>query len=123
MKTREHFQTEEEFIEYLKQPKRFFSYDGSGGFEFHLTLEEAKAEAEKCFEYESDNAYDFGWNDGVTDLCYGEIKGEVFEASPRIRKSDFNLDEDGYDEEAGYQWENNDFDEIIDYKLREICRT
>lgn len=59
--------------------KRFFSYDDQNQFELHETLEEAKAAAEKAFEYCSDEARSEGWSESVDKICYGELRGHVVE--------------------------------------------
>ena len=59
--------------------KRFFSYDDQNEFELHDTLAEAKASAEKAFEYCSDEARSEGWSESVDEICYGELRGHVVE--------------------------------------------
>ena len=61
--------------------KRFFSYDDQNEFELHDTLAEAKAAAEKAFEYCSDEARCEGWPESVDEICYGELRGHVVELS------------------------------------------
>jgi hypothetical protein len=60
----------------------FFSYDHEGGFKFHETPAGAKARAEKALDMDRDDAED-GWDDNVTDICWGEVKGRVVETMCR----------------------------------------
>lgn len=54
---------------------KYFSYDPNGdGFSFHDSADEAKEAAEKALGEERDSACNCGWNDNVTEICWGEIK-------------------------------------------------
>lgn len=59
--------------------KRFFSYNYQNEFELHNTLAEAKAAAEKVFEYCRSEARSEGWPESVDEICYGELRGHVVE--------------------------------------------
>lgn len=69
----------------------FFSYDHEDGIEFHETAEEAKARAEKALDMDRDVAED-GWDDNVTDICWGEVKGRVVETMRRPTTPEDNTD-------------------------------
>lgn len=115
MKQRNQFATEEEYTEYLKLPKPFFSYDPHGEFELHATAEEAEASAKDSLEYYADDAADSGWDDSVEEVCWGEIRGEIIE-SKRVERKDAKIDEEGYDAENEVIWDD-DAGVFIDYEL------
>jgi hypothetical protein len=71
--------------------RMFFSYDHEDGIEFHETAEEAKARAEKALDMDRDFAED-GWDDNVTDICWGEVKGRVVETMRRPTTPEDNTD-------------------------------
>ena len=57
----------------------FFSYDPEDGISFHATEDEARSEAEGALEAERDNAADsdLGWNEQVSEICWGVVLGDV----------------------------------------------
>lgn len=80
--------------------EKYFSRDFEGNVEFHITEQQAKDSAED-FIQEALSA-DFGWDENVTDICWGkiEIKQSAVEENRRE-------DPDGI------------FDYIVDYNLRD----
>ena len=62
---------------------RFFSYCPDCGFDTHPTAEEAESAADGHVDHFRDDAPD-GWNDDVTLVCWGEIKGSVQETERRM---------------------------------------
>ena len=80
----------------------FFSYDHEDGIEFHETAEEAKARAEKALDMDRDVAED-GWDDNVTDICWGEVKGRVVETMRHPTTPE----------------DNTDCDEWVDYAMQD----
>lgn len=115
MKQRNEFKTEEEYIEYLKLPKPFFSYDPRGEFDLHATAEEAEAAAKSALDYHEQAAADSGWDDGVTDVCWGELRGEVVRTKT-VKREDAEIDDDGYDKKNDILW-NDEWDEIWYHQL------
>jgi hypothetical protein len=81
----------------------FFSYDYLDGITFHETADEAKWHAQMYLDNSQDVAMDSGWDENVTDICWGEVKGRVQETSRRPSKSG----------------EPGDFDEYVEYSLLE----
>ncbi len=60
--------------------KRFFSYCGVTGEYFrHDTAEQARASAEGALDLARDDAAssEAGWDEGVGDTCWGELRGVV----------------------------------------------
>jgi hypothetical protein len=55
---------------------RFFTYCPDCGFDTHETQEAAEKAADRCLDHFRDDAAD-GWSEDVTQICWGEIKGEV----------------------------------------------
>jgi len=55
----------------------YFSMSADGTFLFHDTEEDAKREAENELECEQDVANSEGWNDCVTQICWGVVKQQV----------------------------------------------
>ena len=82
----------------------YFSYCPECGFETHNTLEEAKAAAEERLDFFRDYAAD-GWNEGVGQVCWGEVK-EIAVQENRREADPGNLDE-------------ADFSFICEYNLRD----
>ena len=81
---------------------RYFSYSSPGGFDFHKSLEQAKAAAADSLYYERESAGDSGWEvSDVLSICYGEIKGQVVETVLSL-----------------WTWDRR-FDEFVDYDLKE----
>jgi hypothetical protein len=64
---------------------KFFSNDPNGdGFCFHETAESAEAAAQNALDQERDAAADDeGWDESVTDICWGEIKQRAVEVERR----------------------------------------
>ena len=68
---------------------KYFSYDPQVGAKLHKTEAEARAKAEKIFEYEQDAAgVDGEWSDYVDMICYGKVIG-------RVQVTDTRIDDDG----------------------------
>jgi len=55
----------------------WFVYDPVDGASFYATEDEAHARAEELLEEERDESGDSGWNEHVTDICYGRVVGSV----------------------------------------------
>lgn len=81
--------------------ERYFSRDFEGNIEFHLTAQQAKEATE--IHIEEALAPDGGWDENVTDICWGEIK---------IKQSAV-MENEREDPEGT-------FDYICDYKLKDI---
>jgi predicted nucleic acid-binding Zn-ribbon protein len=62
--------------------ERFFSQCPDCGFETFKTAKEAEADAEAHLDHYRDDAPD-GWNEEVTGICWGEVKGEVVQTYSR----------------------------------------
>ncbi len=60
----------------------WFSYDDEHGFETHATEEEARKAAAESLDMYRDDAYE-GWDEGVTNVCWGRIRQCVVELSRR----------------------------------------
>jgi hypothetical protein len=76
---------------------KFFSYDHEDGIAFHETAEEAKARAEKCFQYDIDDAPE-GWHEEVENICWGTVNQKITETSRKKAEGG-----KGYDEEVDYK--------------------
>lgn len=83
----------------------WFSFDCENGIAFHDTEAEAKARAEESFDQARDFA-DEGWDENVTDICWGEVRGKVNEVPGSLR--------------SPKPEDRTDFDLIIDYALTDI---
>ncbi len=74
--------------------KQWFSYDPEGnGFEFHDTAEKAKARADGALGEAEGAAYDGGWEENVTDICWGQVSERVRETERRKGEPDEEFDE------------------------------
>jgi len=68
---------------------KYFSYDPNGeGFQLHKTEQEAREEAANAIDEERKHAVSEGWNEEVTEICWGEIK----EISSITEKRDDGID-------------------------------
>lgn len=56
---------------------KYFAYCGDMGFETFETKEEAMKFAKESIEGFKEDAFDYGWNDEVSNTCWGEIKQET----------------------------------------------
>jgi hypothetical protein len=104
----------------LGQSETWFSYDPCDGFETHDTETAARERAEKALQYEKDEAAGDGWNEEVTQICWGKVAQKVEETSRKQRPPDSELD-CGVDKD-GTIW--GEWDEIVDYDLcpnAELC--
>ena len=97
----------------LGQSETWFSYDPADGFETHDTETAARERAEKALQYEKDEAAGDGWNEEVTQICWGKVAQQVEETSRKDRPPDSELD-CGVDKD-GTIW--GEFDVILDYDL------
>ena len=97
----------------LGQSETWFSYDPCDGFETHATETAARERAEKALQYEKDEAAGDGWNEEVTQICWGKVAQQVEETSRKQRPPDSELD-CGVDKD-GTSW--GEWDEIVDYDL------
>ena len=88
--------------------KRYFSYDDQNQFELHATLAEAKAAAEKAFEYCSDEARADGWPESADGICYGELRGHIVETL----REPWDVDKHGHPPEEGC--------EHVEYALHDL---
>ena len=61
--------------------KKYFVYDPNNGFHFCESLDDAKSVADEILCEYRDDAADYGWDENVTDICYGKIAGRVIENS------------------------------------------
>ena len=90
---------------------KYFSYDPEGnGFEFHNTPEEAKLAAENSLASSRDFAIDYGWDDSVTLILWGEIKERVTKVRELTKAEAIQQD----------IYIGGDFDFICDYELKEL---
>ena len=81
---------------------KWFSYDPEGwGLEFHKTKERAKARADKAISEAEGAAYDGGWEENVTDICWGQVSERAQETERRKGEP------------------HEEFDEYIVYALRD----
>lgn len=55
---------------------KYFSYCPESGFETFITAKEAEVSANESIDYFRDHA-DEGWDESVSQVCWGEIKQEV----------------------------------------------
>lgn len=94
--------------------EKWFSYDPDNGFETHETEAKARANAEESLHWHKQEAADNGWDENVTQICWGKIMGQVVQTSRETKPPPDQLDEDGCDQE-GRCW--SQFDEIVDYDL------
>ena len=85
---------------------KYFYYSPDDGFETFETAEQAKEAAENCLDWHGDCAADAGWNEGVEDICFGEIIQKVTEIGRRPVNENDNVDED--------------VSEIVEYQLQPI---
>ncbi len=82
---------------------KWFTYDPEGsGFEFHDTEEKAKACADKALGEARGAAYDGGWEENVTNICWGRASERAQETERRKGEPD------------------EEFDEYITYALRPV---
>lgn len=92
----------------------YFSYDPiDDEFNQHNTLEEAKEKAEFYLDFYKGEAHDSGWPDGVEGICYGDIKGATCSTLHEYR-------DQMPEEEWASKYGITDFDEIIEYEVKEI---
>jgi len=84
----------------------YFSYDNEDGIKFHDTAEEAKHRAEAALEANRDYASE-GWEDTVSDICWGEVNGHVVETMRRPTTPEDDVD----------------YDEFVDYALLDCANT
>lgn len=76
---------------------KYFSYDPNGnGFLFHSSSDEAKKATENAFKEEKELASE-GWNEGIEEICWGEIKQRVVECERR-KATDEEFEISGFDE-------------------------
>lgn len=88
----------------------YFSYDPEGdGFSIHKTAEEAKLASENDLSHYRDYACE-GWDDSVTQVCWGEIKETAIKVNEMTKEEA---------EHAGI-CVSNDFDYICDYELKPV---
>ena len=80
---------------------RFFTFSSMGEFKTHATEEKARAEAESDLDQCRDCSADGGWDETVTNICWGEIRQGVVQTVCRPRRED----------------EPHEFDEIWDFAL------
>lgn len=66
---------------------KFFGYDPETGFETFKTKEEAINYAQEAIDWYREGAGD-GWDECVTSVCWGEIKGETVEVGLRPATED-----------------------------------
>jgi len=80
----------------------FFAADPAlGEFNRHASLEAAKADAQKMFDYASDDAADSGWADDPPQICYGIVLGHCVEVAGSRRPAP----------------EGSDFTELVEFEL------
>ena len=74
---------------------RFFRYCPNCGLDTFGTAEEAEKDADGCVDHYRDDAPD-GWDEDVTQICWGEIKGHTVETErrPYDPEQDFGIDPD-----------------------------
>ena len=95
---------------------RFFSFSNPGGFDWHETLEAARAAAENELQHERDNAPDDGWDeDDALSVCYGEIKGAAF-VTHRMPWDEFRRQRGDTEEDIAES--PSRFDEFVEFDLR-----
>lgn len=98
----------------LGHSETWFSYDPGDGFETHDTESAARERAEKALDYYKDEAPSDGWNEEVTQVCWGKVSQQVQETMRKRRPPADQLDESGCDKD-GTPW--GEWDEIVDYAL------
>ena len=95
---------------------RFFSFSNCGGFDWHETLEAAKAFAEDALDCEREAAGDSGWEeDDTRSICYGEIKGTTVETARMPWKDHMRINLGIPDDEQGDG--PGRFDEFVDFDM------
>lgn len=92
----------------------WFSYDPGDGFEIHNTEEAAKLRAERALEYYRDEAASEGWDDEVTQVCWGKCVETVQIEWCKDRPPADQLDESNCDKHGTY-W--GEWLEMREYKL------
>jgi len=80
----------------------YFSYSPYDGIEFHDTAEQAKARVVRELEYFADDAGDAGWDESVTQVCWGEIKQHVIKTNVRRPNPD-NGEDDSFEYYCDYE--------------------
>ena len=91
---------------------RYFSYDPEDGLQFHATSGEARARARHALECYQDEASE-GWNESVTDVCWGRVCGRVHE-SRRMTWEEWMRSQGDDDPIPPFP-----FDEYVEYDLEE----
>lgn len=99
-----------------KLPELWFSYDPTYGFETHDTEEAAQSQAEKVMADFKDDAAGDGWDEEVTQICWGKVIQRAEETMRKKRPPEDQLD-CGVDKD-GTIW--GEWDEIVDYDLRPL---
>jgi hypothetical protein len=62
---------------------KYFSYSPDDGFHAHETAEQAKAAAESALQLYRDEADGDGWDESVTEVCWGEVLQRAKETDRR----------------------------------------
>lgn len=101
-------------------PERYFSFDPDNGIEFFNSEAEAKTSAEATLDsYRDASGDDTGWDESVTDICYGIVLGEVVEISHIPRPPEDEIDENGMDKD-GNEWSGSNWKSIVEYDIAQL---
>ena len=65
----------------MRGEHNFFVYDHMDGIDFYATEAEAKDRCEALLDEERLALDDSGWNENVTDICYGKVLGGVVQTA------------------------------------------
>ncbi len=98
--------------EKIEKDEEFFSYfPEDNDFATHDTLEEAKESAQASLEWYQEDACDDGWNESVSQVCYGKVIASPIPTESYIRA-------DYTDEEWDNKFPNNsNHDNVVVYSF------
>ncbi len=96
----------------IEKDEEFFSYfPEDNDFATHDTLKEAKESAQASLEWYQEDACDDGWNESVTQVCYGKVMASPIPTESYIRA-------DYTDEEWDNKFPNNsNHDNVVVYSF------
>lgn len=99
----------------MSQNLPYFSHTPDNGFERHATAAEAIKVCRSELDEMRHEAMDVGWDETVSEICWGHIEEVVVETDRLQRPPDEEL-EGGCDSDGQY-WSPG-VDEMVDFKLR-----
>jgi hypothetical protein len=99
--------------------KHWFSYSRDEGFQLHATADEARRAAYTEMEAHRHLALEDGWDEGVEEVCWGELHGKAVVTQQADRPFDIDINESEHDARTGLFWPEG-VDSITEYDLKEI---